>query len=305
MTVGTLGRAFELYRRTADSRSAIALLIANAIPLVGVLFFGWSLLTILVLFWIENGIVGFWNVPKILLARQSIVESMPAMLRAAGFNEAENRVAAEALEERFRHAPAQITVETSGTTRQLDATALLSRFGTVGHALLALFFLVHYGMFWFVHGIFVFAMPHFFGAGGASCIDARPSFPAFPSFPEIPVGPRVCASPFGDVVWSNVTIAAIALFLSHGASFLLNYVGKREYLATSPTRQMAAPYGRVVVLHLTILFGAFAIAFIGAPVAALVILVVLKTALDLRLHLRERQRNAPPPAQPSALGATA
>src|SRR5438093_11744623 len=108
MTVETLGRAFDLYRRTADSRTAIALLIANAIPLIGVLFFGWSLLTILVLFWIENGIVGFWNVPKILLARQSLIESMPAMLRAAGLNEAENQVAAQALQRRVRQAQVQI-----------------------------------------------------------------------------------------------------------------------------------------------------------------------------------------------------
>ena len=304
MTAGTLGRAFDLYRRTADSRSAIALLIANAIPLIGVLFFGWSLLTILVLFWIENGIVGFWNVPKILLARQSLVESMPGMLRAAGFNEAENRVAAEALEERLRQAQAQITIETSGTTRQVDATALLGRFGTIGHALLAAFFLVHYGMFWFVHGIFVFAMPTFFGAR-SECIGGTPALPSgLPLDPGLP-SLGLCSSPFGEVVWPNVTIAAVALFLSHGASFLLNYVGKREYLTTSPARQMAAPYGRVVVLHLTILFGAFAIAFIGAPVAALVILIALKTALDLRLHLRERQRGAPPPTRPSALNAMA
>ena len=69
MTVETLGRGFGLYRRTAVTRSAIALVIANAIPLVGVLFFGWSLITILVLYWVENGIVGFWNIPKIALAR--------------------------------------------------------------------------------------------------------------------------------------------------------------------------------------------------------------------------------------------
>jgi hypothetical protein len=301
MTVGTLGRAFDLYRRTADSRTAIALLVANAIPLIGVLFFGWSLLTILVLFWIENGIVGFWNVPKILLARQSLIESMPAMLRAAGVTEAQGRMAEDALEDRFRQAQAQITVESSGGMRQVNATALLGRFGAIGHALLAVFFAVHYGMFWFVHGIFVFAMPTFFGAR-SECITDTPALPPGLPFGTGLPGLGLCSSPFGEVVWPNVTIAAVALFLSHGASFLLNYVGKKEYLTTSPARQMAAPYGRVVVLHLTILFGAFAIAFIGAPVAALVILVVLKTALDLRLHLRERQRGASPPAPASVLG---
>jgi hypothetical protein len=65
----TAGRAVGAYRRTATSRSAVVLLVANLIPLVGVLFFGWSLLTILVLYWLENGIVGLWNLPRILLAR--------------------------------------------------------------------------------------------------------------------------------------------------------------------------------------------------------------------------------------------
>ncbi|HEX5013490.1 MAG TPA: DUF6498-containing protein [Candidatus Limnocylindrales bacterium] len=61
-SAATLGR----YRSTA---SLVGLLIANAIPLVGVLFFGWSLITILVLYWLENCIVGLWNVPRIALAR--------------------------------------------------------------------------------------------------------------------------------------------------------------------------------------------------------------------------------------------
>jgi hypothetical protein len=52
---------------------------------------------------------------------------------------------------------------------------------------------------------------------------------------------------------------------------------------------MFAPYGRVIVLHLTILFGAFVAALLGAPIGVLIILVVLKTAFDLRLHLREHE----------------
>jgi hypothetical protein len=52
------------------SRASLAvLLVANAIPLLGVLFFGWSLITVLVLYWLENGIVGLWNIPRIALAR--------------------------------------------------------------------------------------------------------------------------------------------------------------------------------------------------------------------------------------------
>ena len=93
---------------------------------------------------------------------------------------------------------------------------------------------------------------------------------------------------FGRIEWSAVLVGGGAMFLSHGASFFLNYMGRGEYRTASVGGQMAAPYARVVVLHLTILFGAFAIAFLGAPIVALLILVVLKTAIDLALHLRER-----------------
>jgi uncharacterized protein DUF6498 len=294
VTVDTLGRAFDLYRRTAASRSAIVLLLANAIPLVGVLFFGWSLITILVLFWIENGIVGFWNVPRILLARQSIAESLPGMVRYAGFDKAQSAEAAALLESRMREAQAQITVETSRGVRTINPSALLlGRLGGIAHAVLAVFFVIHYGLFWLVHGIFVFALPTFFGGSTAECTGGITTLaPGFPPVSGIE-GLQGCGTPYGEVVWSNVAIAAVALFLSHGASFFLNYIGRREYLTTSPIRQMTAPYGRVVVLHLTIIFGAMAVAVLGAPIAALVVLVVLKTAFDLRLHLGEhRERGA-------------
>jgi hypothetical protein len=46
-----------------------------------------------------------------------------------------------------------------------------------------------------------------------------------------------------------------------------------------------------VALHVTILGGGFLIVFLGTPVAALAVLVVAKIILDLRLHLRERERS--------------
>jgi hypothetical protein len=55
---------------------------------------------------------------------------------------------------------------------------------------------------------------------------------------------------------------------------------------------MFAPYGRLVVLHITIIFGGIAISTTGAPVAAIAILVVLKTILDLGFHLAEHRKAA-------------
>ena len=48
--------------------SAAVLVAVNLVPLVGVAFWGWSLMLILVLYWIESGIVGAINVLKIARA---------------------------------------------------------------------------------------------------------------------------------------------------------------------------------------------------------------------------------------------
>ena len=259
MSVETVGRAVGLYRRTAWTRSAILLVIANAIPIIGVLFFGWSLITILVLYWLENGIVGFWNIPRIALAQGPLIPRLSEMPEPA---------------------------------RRVVANAALERLQLVPRAGLSIFFLVHYGIFWVGHGIFVFTLPMFSGlANGSFGSNSACDSPIFPEPGEIPMPIDAVGSctpgGFGEVAWGAVLIGAAALFLSHGASFLLNYVGNGEYLRTSAPRQMASAYGRVVVLHVTILIGGFVVALLGAPIGALIVLVVLKTAFDLGLHRRE------------------
>ena len=260
MSVETVGRAVGLYRRTAITRSAIALLIANAIPIVGVLFFGWSLITILVLYWLENGIVGFWNIPRIALAQGSVLPR---------------------------------SSEEPEPGRRVVASAALERLQLVPRAGLSIFFIAHYGIFWLGHGIFVFTLPMFGGIGSGSGGAAPCDRPIFPEPGEIPMPPGDAGScapgAFGEIAWGSVLIGGAVLFLSHGASFLLNYVGNGEYLRTSAARQMGSAYGRVVVLHVTILIGGFVVALLGAPIGALIVLVVLKTALDLGLHRREHR----------------
>ena len=46
--------------------SVIPLIIANAVPLFGVLFFDWSLFQILFLYWFESGVIGFYNIFKLI-----------------------------------------------------------------------------------------------------------------------------------------------------------------------------------------------------------------------------------------------
>jgi hypothetical protein len=250
----TLERLVRFYRTSSDERSVIALLIANLIPLVGVAFFGWNLATILIIYWLENGIVGLWNVPRMALAgRQSVLGGRPTPSVAA----------------------------TPPRT-----TALLGS-GCGSTAFIA-FFVVHYGLFWFVHGVFVFAITSGFMSGFGPSFG--PSFgPGFVTDPAI-FSPDVVSVSTGPV-WSQVGLAGLALFISHGLSFFLDYVRGGEYKTTSIAIQMFQPYGRVVVMHVTILLGAFLTFALGSPIGLLIVLVALKTALDLGLHAR---RHRPP-----------
>jgi hypothetical protein len=49
--------------------SLLALLLANALPIFGVLFLGWTVFPLMLLYWLENVVVGGFNVAKLLLAR--------------------------------------------------------------------------------------------------------------------------------------------------------------------------------------------------------------------------------------------
>ena len=111
------------------------------------------------------------------------------------------------------------------------------------------FFVMHYGIFWFVHGVFVLTLPLFWVAGAETG--------------------RSTSTPASDPARDRRR-GRSALVISHGVSYRFNFIGDGEYLRSSPAAQMFAPYGRLVVLHVTIIVGGMAIAFTGAPAAAIV-----------------------------------
>jgi hypothetical protein len=87
--------------------------------------------------------------------------------------------------------------------------------------------------------------------------------------------------------------ALLALFVSHGVSFALNFLGRREYQRTTVPRLMAAPYVRIVMMQFTLIFGGWVVMWLKNPLPALVLLVVLKMAADLRAHYGERGARNP------------
>jgi hypothetical protein len=59
---------------------------------------------------------------------------------------------------------------------------------------------------------------------------------------------------------------------------------------------MMRPYGRIIVVHLFVILGGMLVQGMKAQVPALVLFVVLKTAIDLGMHRRERSLLARRPA---------
>lgn len=49
--------------------SIVSLILFNLVPLIGVLFFDWSLGAVMILYWFENVIIGFYNVVKMTMAQ--------------------------------------------------------------------------------------------------------------------------------------------------------------------------------------------------------------------------------------------
>jgi hypothetical protein len=114
------------------------------------------------------------------------------------------------------------------------------------------FFLVHFGSFTFAHGMIVFS---------------------------------IFASSFE--LSETLIIAGISMLVSHGVSFIFNYIGNREYERTNANKQMIAPYKRVMIMHLTLLVSAGIVLSTSQSTFGLLVLVLLKTGLDLVGHLFE------------------
>jgi len=143
------------------------------------------------------------------------------------------------------------------------------------------FFIVHYGMFMLVHLAFIVILlgtnlPFAFGRGPVS-ID-NPVAEAAGFFHRFDT-------------WTIVTlIAAVgSLVFEHGWEFYRGYVQSGQFRTADVSAEMFRPYARIVVLHLAILFGGFALVFLGLPRIMVVLLVILKTGLELRQRPRENR----------------
>lgn len=200
--------------------SFVAIVLSNLIPVFGVAFLGWDAVQILILYWVENLVIGILTLPRILAAR----------------------------------AP---DIRQQGTH---DPFAQAQVAGLGNRAFTGCFFVVHYGIFCIGHAVFAFMLAGDFvereGAGA----------------------PGVWERTFGS---SGFYWAILAIAVLNVVSQVRDWWVPGKWREAIPTVEMFRPYGRIFVLHITVLLGAWVLASTHAPTYAVLLLCVLKAVAEL------------------------
>lgn len=192
--------------------AAIYSMLANIIPLYGVLVWDWDIFMVFLLFWFENVVIGVLNVGQMLgfgLKRVIVNKDNP--------------------------------------------------FSLFGIVFMCAFFTLHYGMFTMGHGLFVFAL---FGDDDFNSSTLPPLADIVQIFVQ------------HNLVWAAITIILAGLFTA-----FKQFSKSKDALDIKVL--MFAPYGRIVVLHVVLIVGGLLAEMLGAPIWALILLIVLKSAYDL------------------------
>lgn len=196
-------------------------LVYLAVPVAGILFFDWDWRSVIVLYWLQNITVGLRNIIDML---RTTVASSPEEIASFTFND-----------------------------RPLSDAAT--------KPVLIPFFMVHYGIFTTVHGVFVFMITYGF-------------LPGFTGGAPSDLGSFDLRSIL--LVWVVGSIVQL----------IMGCFTPRD--ALPPVRQLFfKPYPRIIVLHLTVLLGVYVINAFNWPPAAALLLVALQFVVDLTSSRRD------------------
>jgi len=105
--------------------------------------------------------------------------------------------------------------------------------------------------------------------------------------------------------FSDVKSGVIAYLISHGISFIFNYIGKKEYKGMTVENQMAASFQRIGLIFVSVLIGFFFYIMKETPLQFILFITVMFVLPISIIHLVKRIKGkknalamAPKPAKP-------
>lgn len=205
--------------------TVFVLILVNLIPLYGVIYWGWDQDYILFIYWAETSIIGLFNVFRMLLAKKVDTKG----------------------------------IRVNGKRPVVKTKKQFLKF----RVSLVLFFIMHFGIFNLVHGLFVTSITDL---GIEEILDSVDIYQIL-----------------RQLSW--LIIPTVALFLSHAASFFFNYIGRREYERQELNALFLKPYSRIVVTHITLVVGANLVDALDNKLAFIALMVVLKIFFDVLSHI--------------------
>ena len=232
--------------------SSWTLIAVNLGLIIAVVFWKWNIFEIVFLYWVENLIIGAINVIKMLTCSPDM-----------------SSLTQNARPEQINQAATQAGISEQRVSKMTRLMPIIVNW--CAKLIFIPFFIIHYGMFCYGHGVFVFAL---FSDG------------------ELTTGKADWATA-QTLLTPEMQLAIGLLAASHLFSFIRNFIGKGEYQHTNPAALMMRPYGRIIVLHITIIVGGMLTMALGDPMGLLVIRVILKTFFDLAMHQSERNKYNP------------
>ena len=157
-----------------------------------------------------------------------------------------------------------VVIGVFNVAKMLISGARLGSLGLIAALAMATFFTVHYGMFTVGHGVFVASLFGKAELGGS----LNGLFAPLGRMLDYLLSDR-------DGWFAAASIAAL-----QATAFFRWWSATRADLAALPTL-MFAPYGRIVILHVTVIAGGLLVGMLGQPVLGALLLIGLKLAFDI------------------------
>ncbi len=235
-----------LPRKTYAPETSVTLVLANLIPIFGVILYGWKVLDVVIFYWLETIIIGFFNVIKINMCQGKPPEN--------------DEEAAKAMGPFFEWAHEQ--GKKNKAENQTDFNSTKNDLGTAGKTFISVFFLFHYNFFIFVQFFLIMGV-------------ISPSSGNMDLFGTLK---------FIQENTDYLFLGILGIIFSHAFSLYMNFYKGEEYIHTNPGIQMFKPYVRIFIQQFVVILGAMFVLLFNSPMPLLILLVALKIIIDLVAH---------------------